>query len=83
MSFDFDFVIVGSGFGGSVSALRLVEKGCSSRTSHSAVRTRPTPASASCTARVGLEDLTIEGSVTISFFVPRWNIHSAEPTTIA
>ncbi len=27
MSFDFDFLIVGSGFGGSVSALRLTEKG--------------------------------------------------------
>src|SRR6185369_17331613 len=25
--FDFDFVVIGSGFGGSVSALRLVEKG--------------------------------------------------------
>lgn len=25
--FDFDFIVIGSGFGGSVSALRLVEKG--------------------------------------------------------
>lgn len=29
MSFDFDFAIIGSGFGGSVSALRLAEKGYS------------------------------------------------------
>jgi cholesterol oxidase len=28
-AFDFDFIVVGSGFGGSVSALRLVEKGYS------------------------------------------------------
>ena len=27
--FDFDFIVIGSGFGGSVSALRLVEKGLS------------------------------------------------------
>lgn len=26
-NFDFDFLIIGSGFGGSVSALRLAEKG--------------------------------------------------------
>jgi len=25
--FDFDFIVIGSGFGGSVSAHRLVEKG--------------------------------------------------------
>ena len=25
--FDFDFIVIGSGFGGSVSALRLTEKG--------------------------------------------------------
>ena len=27
-SFDYDVVIIGSGFGGSVAALRAVEKGC-------------------------------------------------------
>ena len=27
MNYDFDYIIVGSGFGGSVSALRLSEKG--------------------------------------------------------
>ncbi len=27
MSFDYDFIIIGSGFGGSVSALRLIDKG--------------------------------------------------------
>ncbi len=29
MAFDYDYLIFGSGFGGSVSALRLAEKGCS------------------------------------------------------
>ena len=29
MKFDFDYVVIGSGFGGSVSALRLAEKGYS------------------------------------------------------
>ena len=28
-AFDFDYLVIGSGFGGSVSALRLVEKGYS------------------------------------------------------
>ena len=27
MSSDFDYIVIGSGFGGSVSALRLAEKG--------------------------------------------------------
>ena len=27
MNYDYDYIIVGSGFGGSVSALRLTEKG--------------------------------------------------------
>ena len=53
--FDFDWLVIGSGFGGSVSALRLTEKGytvgvleCGRRFADNELPSRPRTSGATC-----------------------------------
>ena len=69
--FDYDWLVIGSGFGGSVSALRLAEKGysvaCSSAGAAFATRTSPSAPRTSA-ATTGLPHLGMRGILRLSIF---------------
>ena len=72
MKHDYDWLVVGSGFGGSVSALRLAEKGyrslCWSAAAAFATRTSPSRTCATRGATSGCRKLGMRGVMRMTFF---------------
>ena len=70
--YDYDWLVVGSGFGGSVSALRLAEKGyrsrCSSAAAASATRTSPSRPARTRAATSGCRSWGMRGVLRMTFF---------------